>query len=180
MSGAPSRGQGAQAPDAADPDAGAVRRGERAARLAGLGEVSAAPRALTAQPLAPGTLETLQELRDPARPSLARPVPPDAQAFQPRSPLVLNSARLVSNPRSAQRGAAPGLSGATAEHYCILLDDEESTSLFQRAAQDLARADVPAAILEGLRLGRVVALQKPNGRLRGLVMGHGRCAAPAR
>ena len=49
--------------------------------------------------------------------------------------------------------------------------DEESTSLFVRAAQDLARADVPAAILEGLRLGRVVAVQKPNGRVRGLVMG---------
>ena len=40
-----------------------------------------------------------------------------------------------------------------------------------RAAQDLARADVPAAILEGLRLRRMVALQKPNGRVRGLVMG---------
>ena len=131
MSGAPSRGQGAPAPDAADPDAAAVRRGERAARLASLGEVSAAARALTAQPLAPGTLETLQELRDPARrpPSLARPVPLDAQAFQPPSPLVLNSARLVSNLRSARRGAAPGPSGATAEHYRILLDDEESTSL---------------------------------------------------
>ena len=40
-----------------------------------------------------------------------------------------------------------------------------------RAALALARADVPAAILEGLRLGRMVALQKPNGRVRGLVMG---------
>ena len=35
-----------------DRDAAAVRRGERAARRAGLGEVSAAARALTAQPLA--------------------------------------------------------------------------------------------------------------------------------
>ena len=86
---------------------------------------------------------------------LARPPAPEAQAFQPPSPLVFNSARLVSNLRSTRREAAPDPSSATAEHYRILLDDDESTSLLAR--RDLARANVPAVTLEGLRLGRIVA-----------------------
>ena len=73
--------------------------------------------------------------------SLKRPLPPGVQAFQPPSPLVLNSACSVSNLRGARRGAAPGPSGATAEHDRILLDDEESTSLLARAAHDLASAN---------------------------------------
>ena len=39
------------------------------------------------------------------------------------------------------------------------------------AAQRLALADVPDVIATALRLGRMVALRKPNGRVRGLVMG---------
>ena len=42
-------------------------RADRAAALAHLGELSAAARALTAEPLAPGTPATLAQLRDPAR-----------------------------------------------------------------------------------------------------------------
>ena len=54
--------------------------------------------------LTPGRrIPLLQELRDLERrpPLLARPEPPETQAFQPPSPLVLNSARLV------QLGAHP-------------------------------------------------------------------------
>ena len=43
--------------------------------------------------------------------------------------------------------------------------------LLHHAAQRLALADVPEVIATALRLGRMVALRKPNGRVRGLVMG---------
>ena len=39
------------------------------------------------------------------------------------------------------------------------------------AALRLARAELPPAVLEGLRVGRLVALRKPHGRVRALVVG---------
>ena len=39
------------------------------------------------------------------------------------------------------------------------------------AALRLAQADVPSVVLDGLRVGRLVALRKPNGRVRALVVG---------
>ncbi|CAE7234973.1 unnamed protein product [Symbiodinium sp. CCMP2592] len=110
-------------------------RAHRAAALVHLGELSAAGRALTAEPLAPATNATLAELRDPMR--------------RPPEPY-----------------------GATNEHLRILLDDEVDSQLLHCAAQRLAQADVPAAALAALRVGRIVALQKPDGRgIRALVIG---------
>ena len=48
---------------------------------------------------------------------------------------------------------------------------EDCCDLFRHAAQRLARADVPEPVVEGLRLGRMVALQKPGIGVRALVMG---------
>ena len=59
----------------------------------------------------------------------------------------------------------------TNEHLRILLDDEEDSRLLHGAALRLAQADVPSVILDGLRVGRLVALRKPNGRVRALVVG---------
>ncbi|CAE7822655.1 unnamed protein product [Symbiodinium sp. CCMP2592] len=64
--------------DGADPE----RRAARATALVHLGELSAASRALTAEPLAAGNQSTLAELRDPSR----RPQTP----VVPLSPEVLN------------------------------------------------------------------------------------------
>ena len=52
-----------------------------------------------------------------------------------------------------------------------VLDDEASGLAFVRAATDLARAQVPPGIAAAIGLGRIVALQKPNGRVRGIVVG---------
>ena len=53
----------------------------------------------------------------------------------------------------------------------VLLDDEDCCGLLHNAAQCLARAKLPEQIAAGLRLGRMVALQKPAGGVRALVMG---------
>ena len=74
-------------------------------------------------------------------------------------------------PSSASRGAAPGPSGCTNEHLRLLLETEEDMQLLHHAVQRLALGDVPDTIARTLRLGRMVALRKPNGRVRGLVMG---------
>ena len=138
-----------------------------------MGELSAAARALTAEPLAPGNEETLQELRDPARrPQVPRvPVPEAVLQHQPSEPVRLSWGAFVSNVRRARRGAAPGPSGCTNEHLRLFLETEEDMQLLHHAAQRLALGDVPDTIARALRLGRMVALRKPNGRVRGLVMG---------
>ena len=156
--------------NAADDDA--QRRAERAAALAHLGELSAASAALTAMPMAPASLETLAALRDPERrpPTRQVPLPPDFRSSHSRDPLALNSQGLLRNVRSGRRGAAAGPSGCTAEHLRVLADDEASADLLLRAAERLANADVPADVLAGVRLGRMVGLRKPDGGVQGLVM----------
>ena len=148
-------------------------RAARATALVHLGELSAAGRALTSEPLAPGTPDTLAELRDPER----RPPVPyaalDAHViqFRPAEACSLTQASFIAALRGARRGAAAGPSGMTNEHLRILLDDEEDGQALHKAAQLLAQADIPAQVLDALRVGRVVALRKPNGRVRALVIG---------
>ena len=149
------------------------RRAERAAALAHLGELSAASAALEAAPLAPATLDTVAELRDPAKRPQSRqvPLPPWLAEFDAPALLAVDAAKLSANLLRARRGAAAGPSGATCEHMRVLLHDEDCCELLHNAAQCLARAEVPEQIAAGLRLDRMVALQKPAGGIRALVMG---------
>lgn len=73
--------------------------------------------------------------------------------------------------RTAKRGAAPGLSGATMEYYKVFLEDEEALHLFSHAINKLATADVPAHILAALARARLTALAKPRGGVRGIATG---------
>ena len=130
---------------APDPEA----RAARAAALVHLGELSAAGRALVAEPLAPATDATLAELRDPQRrpPEPYDPMPSEIANFAPHEPCPQSLPAFLACLRTARRGAAAGPSGATAEHLRILLDDEVDSQLLHCAAQRLAQADVPDAAL---------------------------------
>ena len=59
----------------------------------------------------------------------------------------------------------------TAEHLKFVLESVPDTRAFHRAAQDLARAEIPPDVLALLRMGRLTALQKPGGGVRGIVCG---------
>ncbi|CAE7242891.1 unnamed protein product [Symbiodinium sp. CCMP2592] len=150
-----------------------AQRARRAAALVHIGELSAAGHALTAQPLAAGTFDTLAELRDPERrpPVPYAPVPDGVLGHVPAKTCPLPLQDFLRGLRSARRGSAAGPSGTTNEHLRILLDDDEDARLLHGAAVRLANADVPSEVLEGIRVGRLVALQKPNGRVRALVVG---------
>ena len=143
-------------------------RAARAAHLVQLGELSAAAHALTAAPQAPGNTDTLAELRDPERRPPAPQVPLSAAVLshQPDAVCPLPESVLLGCLRGARRGSAAGPSGATSEHL-----DPADGALLHRAAERLANADVPEQVLAAVRLGRMVALRKPNGRVRALVVG---------
>ena len=104
-----------------------------------------------------------------ARPSQPAPSRPHSSRRRPPE-LILSEEKFLANLRQARRGAAAGPSGATAEHLRSLLDSDADARLLFLAAQQLARAQLPDSIQAAVRLGRLVALRKPDGGVRGLVM----------
>ena len=148
-------------------------RAARAEALVQMGELSSARQALEGATVAPGNEETRAALQNPERrpPCLRDPIPPDILNAAPVEPLVLDAEDFARNMRSAKRGAARGPSGMTADHLRLILESELDTRAFCRAAQDLARAQVPPDVVAVLRMGRITALQKPGGGVRGIVCG---------
>ena len=148
----------------------AVRARERACAQVRRGELSRARQTLTGAPLAPGNEETLRQLRDPARrpPELRRQLPDGIHSFRPEHPVQLPPGMVADALRSAKRGSA---AGATAEHYKLLLEDEEALALFTQTASLLASADAPDSVWAALSLSRLTALAKPQGGVRGIATG---------
>ena len=127
---------------------------------------------VSALAVAPGTRATLGALQDLERrlPLLRDPSPPDILNVNPVEQFSLDTAVFTSNIGSARRGAAGGPSGMTAEHLRLVLESVPDTAAFHRA-QDLARAEIPPDVVALLRMGRLTALQKPGGGVRGIVCG---------
>ena len=138
-----------------------------------LGEVSRARQLMTSSGIAPGTAETLAELRDPdlRPPRLTAAIPEEVLSFRPARRLVLDRAKLARSVQSARRGSAADLSGTRPEHFKTLLDDEDVWDMFCDMSEAFANAEAPDCISEALALGRLTALRKPNGRVRGIVAG---------
>ena len=137
------------------------------------GQLSRARQALTAAALAPGTDETFRALSDPTRrpPSRRREMPAKVLSHEPAEAVTLSVQQVAESLRSAKRGSAPGLSGATVDHYKLLLDDPAALELLAFAVNCLARADVPPVIVQALSLSRLTALRKPGGGVRGIATG---------
>ena len=58
----------------------------------------------------------------------------------------------------------------TAEHLRVLLHQERDGDLLYEMALDVVRVDIPEAVVEAIRLGRMTALQNGGG-VRGIVVG---------
>ena len=104
-------------------------------------------------------------------PTLRDPLPPELVNFQPTTLFELDEDRFLKNLRSSRRGAAPGPSGMTNEHLRPLLDDARGRKLLFAVGEQLARAAVPPEVVEMIRGGRLTALSKPDGGVRGIVVG---------
>ena len=90
---------------------------------------------------------------------------------EPGVPFDLDVDKFLICLRKSRRGAAGGPSGMTSEHLIPLLDNERDSAAFARVAPLMARREVPTSALEGIRLGRLTALKKPDGGVRGTVVG---------
>ena len=87
-----------------------------------LGELTAGRQALEGADLAPGTQETMRQLRQ--RPARAQdPLPPHIVQHVPDRPSSLDADKFAANLRSSREGTAGGSSGMTNEHLRPLLDN---------------------------------------------------------
>ena len=151
------------------------RRAARAQMLVQLGELSSGRQALEAAEVAPGTLQTLQALRDPSRrPRPAREaISRELLDFEPATSLELDEGLFSKNLRSARRGATAGPSGMTTDHSRPSLDNVRDPHLLFSVREQLATGKAPQEVVEIGRMGRLTALKKPNGKIRGIVSGEG-------
>ena len=145
----------------------------RAEMLVQLGELSSARQALEGAALAEGDRHTLTVLTDAnRRPPVPRdPIPPELLHHVPARSFKLDTDRLCRNLRSSRRGAAGGPSGMTTEHLRPLLHEGRSLELFSEVCSRLAQAKVPQTVVDMVRSGRLTALTKPDGGVRGIVAG---------
>ena len=129
--------------------------------------LSSARQALESAAVAPGDERTWKtkrprRQRDPLEEVLTM-VPPD--------PLVLDIELMMKTLRSAKKGSAKGPSGMTVEHLRPLLESGICTALLGEVATQFARGQVPEEVLPSVRLGRMTALQKSDGGVRGILVG---------
>ena len=143
------------------------RRGEAAQSRVQRGQVSRARHELTGAPLAPKTMETLNELRARRPQARQSPLPQEAVDFKPQSPLSLDGKIFAKCLRTSPSGSSPGPGGCTNEMLRVCLDDPEILDLLTSAAEDFARAAVPAEITRCFMLASMTALQKRDGGARG-------------
>ncbi|CAK0827030.1 unnamed protein product, partial [Prorocentrum cordatum] len=150
---------------AGDAEARRQRLLEDAVALVRAGGLSKARQLLASRGLAPGTAETLAELRDPARrpPRPAADMPPAARAFQPARLVELDRGIWTDCARSAPKGSSSSLSGASFELLKLALDDE-ALELQAAADERYARAEIPASVARALGTGRMAALLKARDR----------------
>ncbi len=148
-------------------------RREEAEKRVRLREVSRARVLMTSSGLAPRNNETYRELtNNERRPRDLDPnLPQEALHHQPSTPVKLEGGKLAWSLRSAGRGSAPDLAGMRYEHLRVLLEDDDAWGFFTLLAQDFARAAVPDSVMQALRLGRMTALQREDGKIRGIVAG---------
>ncbi len=149
------------------------RKRESAQRKVRLEELSKARQALTGGALAPGTPETLAELKDETkRPiRLTADLPAAALEYRPDRPIGITFKLFVRTLKAAARGASGGPGGCTNEHLKVALDDEDTAALLHAAALRLASAKLPPAAAAAFMTARMTALLKSNGRVRGIATG---------
>ena len=100
------------------------------------------------------------------------PLPDNVVEHRATSTFALDAERFLSNLRCSKKGAAGGWSGMTDDlNIYPLLERPSDSELLCNLAQELAEASTPASVVDVLRRGRITALQKPNGGVRGITVG---------
>ena len=134
-----------------------------------LGELSAGRQALEAAEMAPGTLPTLQALRDPSDALLVLVKTSRGSCSSLSQPphwswMKGYSQRICVLGEGARQGM-------TTDHLRPLLDNVRDLHMLFLVGEQLATGKAPHEVVEIVRMSRLTALTKPNGGIRGIVSG---------
>ncbi len=72
--------------------------------------------------------------------------------YEPIAQLKLDGACFSKALQTARRGLCPGLCGTRYDHLKVCLEDDVALELLTNTTEYLARADVPACVVEGMKL----------------------------
>ena len=147
-----------------DPDA---HRARRALQFVQMGELSSGRQALEGAELALGNRNTLDQLRQ----RLDRPREPIPELPRDTPLFNLDEKMFNRNVRSAKKGAAAGPLGMTCDHLRPLLDSNPNMHLLFVVGEMFSRGQIPHNIVQLVKLGRMTALRKKDGGVRGIVAG---------
>ena len=103
-----------------------------------------------------------------------RPTTPlDAIPELPRDLTVFNLDEVLfgKNVRLGLKGAAGGPSGMTHDHLRPLLESPKDLHLLYTVCNLFAKGQMPGEVVQTIKLGRMTALQKEGGGVRGIVAG---------
>ena len=123
--------------------------------------------------MAPDTEETREALQDrgkrPQEPY--EPLPARLRNLEPDTQFQLDEDKFARNVRSAKRGAAPRSVRDDNRSSPTTPEVAPDTQLMCKLAGRFAQGQVPDNIVAAVRLGRMMALVKPAGGVRGIVVG---------
>ena len=111
----------------------------------------------------------MNESRRPSHPR--RELDHDVLATVLAVPFELDVDKFQHKLRTVRRGAAGGPSGMSGEHLKIVLESPACTALLSESASQLARAEMLEEIVKAIWWGGMTILQKPDGGVRGIVVG---------
>ena len=113
----------------------------------------------------------MEELRRRRPQERIREIPGEVLDDNPERELELDSKRFAECLRSAPSGSASGLGGCSNEILRVCLDDRDTLLFFTKAAEDFARATVPADVFRAFMTATMTALEKRDGGVRGIATG---------
>ena len=141
-------------------------RATRAEKLAMAGELSAARKALENAVVAPGNLRTLRALTNPDR-----RLPRGLMSSRARPLFSVGRGEVRTKCAQGQTRCRAWTVWHDKRTLFPMLESEGDLDALTQLASLVARGEIPPRALEVFRLGRVTALQKPGGGIRGIVVG---------
>ena len=150
----------------------AKQKAARVHTLASSGEQGRALASVTAARLAPRTRETYNKLATCFPTALAPEAPTPRPPRTPPSPQLREAveSELRSLLRKPPKLSGPGLLGTRFEHLALCAEDEDTLDLLVKLVTKVAFAELPDSVLQALRTGELVALEKGSDDVRPLLL----------
>ena len=143
---------------------------QRVHTLAASGEVGRALTACTSGRMASRTPQTIAQVRECFPVETGAAAPRFAGGTFDREFVEAVEVEIRDLLRKPPKLSAPGILGTRLEHLSIANDDENTMELLSRTIASIALGNIPQEVLQAMRVGEAVALQKDTTEIRPLLV----------